>query len=79
MLNHFECGTMSLCSCMSLLFALNMADMKQLITCPRARALAKFTLVHHLEGGELKSVRIRYFSGKCTLRRFCMMLEQNNR
>ena len=41
-------------------------------------ALAKLTPIHHGEVVELKSGQIRYFLGKCTSQRFCMMLEQNN-
>ena len=45
----------------------------------RARVLAKFTPIHHWEGGELKSGRKRFFLGKCISGCFCMTLEQNNK
>ena len=45
----------------------------------RAMALAKFTPIHHLEGGELKSGQKRYFLGNCISGRFYMTLEQNNK
>ena len=43
-----------------------------------ARALAKFTPVHHWEGVELKLGRKRCFWGKFISGRFYMTLEQNN-
>ena len=44
----------------------------------RARALAKFTPIHHWEEGELQLGLKRNFLGKCISGRFCMTLEQNN-
>ena len=39
----------------------------------RARALVKFTPIHHWEGGELKSGQKRVFLGKSISVRFCMI------